>query len=75
MKSFDTSTNHPWPAPFDIAVDWTPEQALVVLELLDDLRERIWARYGLEIQQAIRDQRLSSPAEQQCSLPFDDPPF
>jgi hypothetical protein len=33
----------PRPTPLAIPADWTPEQALVVIELLDDLRERIWA--------------------------------
>jgi hypothetical protein len=30
-----------------IDADWTPEQARAVIELLDDLRERIWAHYEL----------------------------
>jgi len=29
-----------------ISAEWSPEQALAVVELLDDLRERIWAHYG-----------------------------
>ena len=31
--------------PFIVQDDWSPEQALAVVELLDDLREVIWARY------------------------------
>jgi len=30
---------------------WSPEEALAVYEFLDDLLERIWARYGLRIQE------------------------
>ena len=30
---------------------WSPEEALAVFEFIDDLRERIWARYGLRIQE------------------------
>jgi hypothetical protein len=35
--------------PFDIPAYWTPDQALAVVELLDGLRELIWARYGLQL--------------------------
>jgi len=37
--------------------DWSPEQALEVIELLDDLREVIWARYRLQLQDLLRGQR------------------
>ena len=35
---------------------WSPEQAVAVFEILDELREHVWARYGLQIQQVLRDQ-------------------
>ena len=35
--------------PFAIPAYWTPEQAQAVLELLDDLRERIAAYYQLQL--------------------------
>ena len=31
--------------PFTVDATWTPEQALAVWELLDDLRDRIWTHY------------------------------
>lgn len=31
---------------------WTPDQALVVAELLDTLRELLWARYGEQLLEA-----------------------
>jgi hypothetical protein len=34
---------------FTIPDYWTPEQALAVLELLDGLRELIWAHYGMQL--------------------------
>ena len=34
---------------FLIANDWTPAQAFAVVELLDDLRDRICAQYGLPL--------------------------
>ena len=36
---------------------WSPEQAIAVFEILDELREHVWARYGLQIQQVLRDER------------------
>ncbi len=39
---------------------WTPEQALAVVELLDDLRECIYAHYLISIQQALREDRLTA---------------
>jgi hypothetical protein len=35
--------------PFAIPAYWTPDQALATVELLDGLRELIWARYGLQL--------------------------
>ena len=40
--------------------DWSPEQAVAVFEILDELREQVWARYGLQIQQVLRDQRSTA---------------
>ncbi|WP_244145066.1 hypothetical protein [Paraburkholderia tuberum] len=56
---------------FIVPDDWTPEQALAVFELLDDLREVICARYLPDIQQLLREDR------RQRELPFNehDPPF
>ena len=42
---------------FLIACDWTPEQALAVVELLDDLRDRILLHYQLPIMELMREER------------------
>jgi hypothetical protein len=39
---------------FLICADWTPDQALAVIELLDDLRDRIWAHYELALFDLLR---------------------
>jgi hypothetical protein len=52
--------------PFAIPAYWTPEQALAVVELLDDLRELIWAHYGVQLIDEAREQQLansSGPSE------------
>ena len=42
---------------------WTPEQALAVFELVDDLRERILSRYDAQIREAAREECAPLPAE------------
>ena len=41
---------------FEIPGYWTPEQALAVYELIDDLRELILSRYDLQIMDAVREE-------------------
>lgn len=60
---------------FLIAADWTPEQALAVFELLEDLRSRIWDRYGLFIQQRLREDRLTPHAPETADRRTGEPPF
>ena len=50
--------------------DWSPEQALAVIELLDDLRDRIGAHYGRVLQQRLRDDRATLHR-----VDINDPPF
>jgi hypothetical protein len=45
---------------FEIPDYWTPEQALAVYQLLDDLRERILSRYEAQISDTIREERTPS---------------
>jgi hypothetical protein len=44
-----------------IPADWSPEQALAVFVLLDDLRDKIWAHYGLHLQQLLAEERQTTP--------------
>jgi hypothetical protein len=61
--------------PFIIQDDWSPEQALAVVELLDDLREVIWNRYQLQLHEQLRDQRCSPTTPSSGSGNETDPPF
>jgi hypothetical protein len=49
---------------------WSPEQAMAVFELLDDLRDRIWAHYGLAPVTQFGEDRVSV-----CEVVTSDPPF
>ena len=53
-------TRHRGAGPITLPTHWTPEQAVAVFEILDELREHIWARYGLQIQQVLRDERSTT---------------
>ena len=59
---------------FEIPDYWTPEQALAVYELLDDLRECILSRYDLQIMDALREECAPS-APPQASDPSRDRDF
>ena len=61
--------------PFGLPKDWTPEQALAVFELLDDLREMIWNHYQIPIQDLLREQRLPIARADDPATPIRDPPF
>ena len=39
---------HLRPIPVEIPATWTPEQALAVFDLLDEIRDKIWSRYGVD---------------------------
>lgn len=55
---------------------WSPEQAIAVFEILDELREHIWAHYGLQIQQVLRDERSTAvPAVGDIDIDEADVPF
>jgi hypothetical protein len=47
------------PITVEIPVTWTPEQALAVYELLDELREKIWDIYNFRLQDLLQEQRTT----------------
>ena len=60
---------------FILPDDWTAEQALAVVELLDDLRERIWTQYEIALHEVLREQRSAFPTTDPANLDSTDPPF
>ena len=60
--------------PLAIPTYWTPEQAIAVFELIDDLRERIWSIYQINLQDLTRQQRQSAPVDH-IEIDDDDLPF
>ena len=47
---------HLCPLTVEIPRSWTPEEALAVFELIDDLRDKVWALYNLQLQNLLRRQ-------------------
>ena len=76
MTQSSTTPSH-LTIPFNLPATWTPDQALAVAELLDDLREAIWAHYGLQLIDEYREQNLSGNPGQSNAVPGtpDDPPL
>ncbi len=62
----------PWATTIVIPTTWTPEQALAVFELIDDLREKLWALHGLKIQDLVRQEHGSVASFVQHAEPIDD---
>ena len=54
---------------------WTPEQALAVLEILDALRDQLLDLYGLQIQQAMREDLCPTSPEPRGAINQRDLPF
>ncbi len=50
--------------------NWSLDQAMAVIELIDDLRDRIWSHYEIVMQQKLRDERLTG-----YDVNISDPPF
>ena len=54
---------HPRPITVEIPATWTAEQALAVWELLDQMREKIWARYSFQLQDLLAKEQSCPDAD------------
>ncbi len=45
--------------PLLIEANWTPEQAIAVVELITDLSEQIWQHYAPQLQEYYRQNRVT----------------
>ena len=50
--------------------NWSLDEAMAVIELIDDLRDRIWSHYEIVLQQKFRDERIT-----EYDVDISDPPF
>ena len=56
--------------PLLIDPNWSPEQAMAVIELVDDLRERIWSHYEDVLLDRFQNDRVT-----RHEVAVSDPPF
>lgn len=61
--------------PFEVPAYWTPEQALAVVELLDDLGELIWAHYGVQLIELVQAEHAGTEAETGHAVSTDEVDF
>ena len=61
-----------WASTGVIPTTWTPEQARAVFELIDDLRDRLWALHGSQIQGLIQQEQGSAASSALSADPDDD---
>lgn len=59
----------------NVPTHWTPEQATAVFEILDELRDRLWSLYGRQIQQAMREERITKRPKPRGAVNQRDLPF
>ena len=70
MSTLDTQFTLPLPD------HWTPEQALSVYELLNDLADAIWSRYEIPLTELLAPDIHPDDGSQPDLFDFDDPlPF
>lgn len=46
--------------PIQIPDYWTPEQALAVYELIDEIRDAIWSRYQVPLIELMQEERVTT---------------
>lgn len=61
--------------PFTLPTHWTPEQAIAVVDLLDDVRKRIWAIYRAQLLDAYRRDRVPTFTTDPDPRMADEAPF
>jgi len=59
--------------PLIVQKDWTTEQAVAVIELLDDLRAVIYNHYQPQISELMREQRRTDFDKPTTTAEYDEP--
>jgi hypothetical protein len=65
----------PTATPFAIPTYWSPETALAIFELIDEMRDIVLAVYRTDIQDAARRQQGQSTPAERVAIPDDELPF
>jgi hypothetical protein len=69
-----TPPEHLCPITVEIPAIWTADQALAVFELLDELKEKIWARYRCQLQDLLAvQQQYPDVSDSEAGMTCTDP--
>lgn len=60
---------------FEVPTHWSSAQATAVFEVLDELMESVWRRYGVQIQKVHRRDRVVKTSAIPANLRDGDVPF
>ena len=66
---------HARPITVEISRFWSPEEALAVFELIDDIRDKILALHGDQLREALQDQRGRGDLPESGDAADDDRPI
>jgi hypothetical protein len=66
---------HARPITVEISRFWSPEEALAVFELIDEIRDKILALHGDQLREALKDQRGHGDADKSGDALDNDRPF
>jgi hypothetical protein len=75
MKPWLLPSGSPCEIPFIIHDDWTPEQAMAVVEMLDELRDAIYNRYQFQLQKLHYELYGPEASSSFENINETDPPF
>ena len=66
---------HARPITVEISRFWSPEEALAVFELIEDIRDKILELHGERLREALKDQRGHADCGESGDAADDDRPF
>ena len=66
---------HARPITVEISRFWSPEEALAVFELIEDIRDKILELHGERLREALKDQRKHGNSGESGNAADDDRPF
>jgi hypothetical protein len=75
MSEPERLSAHRRPLTVEISLFWSPEEALAVFELIDDLRDKILALHGDQLRAALQASRGQGDPDESGDAADDGRPF
>ena len=74
-RSLPTMRHRARSAPINLPTYWSPEQAAAVFEFVDELRDCILRHYAVQIQDFLRQDRVTTTSFTHSDIDETDVPF